>query len=226
MTARSALECASPLALSGHCARKWRGGQITSGSTFVCAAAGRGDTAASVHASRRRCEKSWSDKENSPRSNRGFNGKTGQARRGGRKIPKGFRHLAQGCEARATLGHLPEMFSTPTGLRQIRQPPNRNRVAVGNFLRTLTQGSLADSATAGLWDGIPLGFGLAEVNYALNGNNALRQRLQSVGCSALRPMFISQYQQRSRFWPPTSKRRSRRHVFALVCPCYFQPNLN
>jgi hypothetical protein len=37
----------------------------------------------------------------------------------------------------------------------------RNRVAVGNGDWTMTQGSLADSATAGLWDGIPLGFGLA-----------------------------------------------------------------
>ena len=37
----------------------------------------------------------------------------------------------------------------------------RNRVAVGKVGWTMTQGSLADSATAGLWDGIPLGFGLA-----------------------------------------------------------------
>ena len=35
-----------------------------------------------------------------------------------RPIPKGLRPLAQGCEARATLGGVPESGPTPTGLRR------------------------------------------------------------------------------------------------------------
>ena len=43
-------------------------------------------------------------------------------------------------------------------MRDVRN--GRNRVAVGNYLRAMTQGS-SFLATAGLWDGIPLGFWLA-----------------------------------------------------------------
>ena len=61
-------------------------------------------------------------------------------------IPKGLRPPAQGCRVcEATLGHDAEMVSTATRLwrmlRAMTDGNGRNRVAVGNFLWTLTQGS-------------------------------------------------------------------------------------
>ncbi len=75
-----------------------------------------------------------------------------------RSIPTGVHHSAQGCEARATLGRADESLSNPNGVVSrdrtgVLQPRWgwRSRIA-------RTRGSLADSATAGLNDGIPLGY--------------------------------------------------------------------
>ena len=78
------------------------------------------------------------------------------------RIPTGFRPLAQGCEARATLGKRAEFFFYPNGVASHRidhllQPRWGRKALAGR-----TQGSLADSATAGLEDGIPLGFSEAQ----------------------------------------------------------------
>ena len=74
-----------------------------------------------------------------------------------RSIPTGVHHSAQGCEARATLGMADEFCHNPNGVAStdrtgVLQPRWgwRSRIA-------RTKGSLADSATAGLSDGIPLG---------------------------------------------------------------------
>jgi hypothetical protein len=79
----------------------------------------------------------------------------------GCSIPKGLRPPAQGCEERATLGAQRLNISTPTGLwlTNIVRRPNgnsRNRVAVGDMLWAITQGS-SFLATLGLepesrWD--------------------------------------------------------------------------
>ena len=61
-------------------------------------------------------------------------------------IPTGLRPPAQGCEERATLGERIQMGTNPNGVvanpaRVGRNRHGRNRVAVGNILRMLTQGS-------------------------------------------------------------------------------------
>ena len=49
-----------------------------------------------------------------------------------RKIPKGFRHLAQGCEQRATLSNREKCFLPQRGCGEWAGENGRNRVAVGD----------------------------------------------------------------------------------------------
>ena len=65
--------------------------------------------------------------------------------------PTAFRHTAQGCEARATLGNRREKFTTPTGLRpfgMMQYARGQNPVGVHGFVGRLTQGSLRRRAAA------------------------------------------------------------------------------
>ena len=73
------------------------------------------------------------------------------------RIPTGFRPPAQGCSARATLGKLVENSLNPNGVAARSSPPEMQPRWGWKPLLDQTQGSLADSATAGLNDGIPLG---------------------------------------------------------------------
>ena len=62
--------------------------------------------------------------------------------------PTGQRPLAQGCEARATLGHPIKLFINPNGVASFvsrRMQPIQGCTCSGR----ITQGSLADSATLG-----------------------------------------------------------------------------
>jgi hypothetical protein len=61
-------------------------------------------------------------------------------RAGHSKIPTGFRPKAQGCEARATLGHRPQTSPTPTGLCPCGKY-GCNPVGVENHFSRFTQGS-------------------------------------------------------------------------------------
>ena len=81
--------------------------------------------------------------------------------RGYARIPTGFRPPAQGCEARATLGHRPASRSNRNAVAAAFSflAPNvcHNPVGVDPALSSFTQGRLADSPTLGfeaqsLWD--------------------------------------------------------------------------
>ena len=80
---------------------------------------------------------------------------------GQRRIPKGFRLKAQGCEERATLGNGRVGTSTPKELCRFKRAglgrgeQRRNPVGVDGVLRMRTQGS--SCLAAGLEDAIPLG---------------------------------------------------------------------
>ena len=71
-----------------------------------------------------------------------------------RRIPKGFRNKAQGCEARATLGQPGQRSTTPTGLRHA--TPCHNPVGVGYGIAHISQGSSCLATLGGrsqsLWD--------------------------------------------------------------------------
>ena len=57
-------------------------------------------------------------------------------------IPTGFWPKAQGCEERATLGHLAENVPTPTGLRhRFERDGRHNPVGVEGNFDIVTQGS-------------------------------------------------------------------------------------
>ena len=58
-----------------------------------------------------------------------------------RTIPKGLCPPAQGCAARATLGKPLQIITNPNGVVANVTRDGRNRVAVGNILGTMTQGS-------------------------------------------------------------------------------------
>ena len=72
------------------------------------------------------------------------------------RIPKGFRHKAQGCEGRATLGQPSRRAPTPTGLRHERHDRSHNPVGVETFSTPISQGSSSVATlgwrTQSLWD--------------------------------------------------------------------------
>ena len=76
-----------------------------------------------------------------------------------------------------TLGTGSEKESTPTGLRHRRAREDATPWGLGRISwATITQGSLADSATAGLEDGIPLGFKKAVFASGLWGSVSSNRR--------------------------------------------------
>ena len=74
------------------------------------------------------------------------------ASRSASRIPTGFNHSAQGCEARATLGQRPEMPPTLKGLQRVHPAPHRgcNPAGVERIPPSPAQGS-SSIATLGWW---------------------------------------------------------------------------